>query len=336
MSRHTLHEDRLQRFSRLFVIYNTLAMGHQVNADDLAAACHCHRKTILRDLPFLREAGAEYRWDAKRRSYVLEAPLPQLRIELTLPEILALALWREALPTDSGLPYAPQARSAFQKLATHLPLTLREELETLRPLLSFQSETRHHYASHQQGTLQTVIEATRAQQTIEITYYTISRDEYSMRQINPYALALQGGYLNVVAYCLQRRAVRLFALDNILAVQATGAIFERQPRFSLAEFLQGSVGMLRGRPIDIVVRFEKKIARWARRYKWNFQPILEEQADGSLVMRAQVSGLDGIRTELLRWGSPVTVLEPPELQDALLKEAQALVEKYEKMSRHKA
>jgi predicted DNA-binding transcriptional regulator YafY len=56
---------------------------------------------------------------------------------------------------------------------------------------------------------------------------------------------------------------------------------------------------------------------------------LEEQADRSLVMRGQVSGLDGIRTELLRWGSPVTVLEPPALREALLKEAEALVKKYQ-------
>jgi predicted DNA-binding transcriptional regulator YafY len=325
----SLHEDRLQRLSRLFVIYNTLAMGQRVNADDLAAACHCHRKTIQRDLPFLQEAGAQYRWDAKQRSYVLEAPLPQLRVELTLPEILALALWREALPLESGLPYGPQARSAFQKLAGHLPLALRSELEALRPLLNVQGGIRHHYAPEQQAPLQGVIEAARSNHTIEMTYYTISRDEVSLRNVDPYALALQGGYLNLVAYCHQRKSMRLFALDNIRAVHSTDKCFQRQADFSLSEFLHGSLGMLRGEPIHIVVRFEPSIARWARRYRWSFHPTLEEQADGSIVMRGEVSGLDGIRTELLRWGSPVTVLEPPALRQALLKEAEALVKKYQ-------
>lgn len=45
-------------------------------------------------------------------------------------------------------------------------------------------------------------------------------------------------------------------------------------------------------------------------------------------MTGQVSGLDGIRTELLRWGSPVTVLEPAELREAILQEAQKIIEKY--------
>lgn len=105
-----LHDDRLHRFSRLFVVYHMLAMGGRVTASDMAAACHCDPKTLRRDLRFWQEAGADYRWDARKGSYVLESPPPLLSLELSIPEILALALWREALPTETGLPYDALAR----------------------------------------------------------------------------------------------------------------------------------------------------------------------------------------------------------------------------------
>ena len=321
----SLHDDRLHRFSRLFVVYNMLAMGGRVTANDMAAACHCDPKTIRRDLRFLQETGAQYRWDARKKSYVLESPSPLLSVELSVPEILALALWREALPTETGLPYDASARSGFDKLAGRLPAALREELNAIRDVVSVEAGARHHY---QQAPLQTLVEAARTSETVEMHYYTISRDVVTIREIDPYSLALRQGYMNLVAFCHQRRQVLLFSLDNIRGLRPTGQIFTKLPGFSLAKFLEGSVGMMRGEPIEIVVRFDASITRWAERYRWNFNPQLQREADGSLLLRGKVSGLEGIRTELLRWGSPVTVLEPAELREAILQEAQKIVEKY--------
>lgn len=315
----------LHRLSRLFLIYNILSMGGRVTGRDLAAACRCSTKTIRRDLDALEELGALCPWKAAKNSYVLEQPLPCHAVELSLAEILSLAMLRALAPVRAGMPYEAQAGTAFDKLASRLPSSLREELATLRAVMNGGVEARHDYV---QAPVQELVEAARSRHTLQMTYYSISRDAVSIRDVDPYSLVLQNGYFSLVGFCHQRQAPLLFALDNIRTLSATGRSFEKQRDFSLAQFMEGSLNMMRGEPVEIVVRFEASHARWARRFRWGFPHTLTPEADGAVLLRGKVSGLQGIRNELLRWGAGVRVLEPPQLCEEMRREAAAMLAHY--------
>ena len=55
---------------------------------------------------------------------------------------------------------------------------------------------------------------------------------------------------------------------------------------------------------------------------------IEEQADGSLVLRFQASGHFEITRWILRWGEHVEVLEPSALRQAIAQNLQAAAQQY--------
>ena len=116
--------------------------------------------------------------------------------------------------------YDASARTGFDKLAGRLPAVLREELKAIRDVVSIEAGARHHY---QQAPLQTLVEAARKSETVEMHYYTISRDVVTIRKVDPYSLALRQGYMNLVAFCHQRQQVLLFSLITFAACARPGS-----------------------------------------------------------------------------------------------------------------
>ncbi len=315
-------DGRLDRLTRLFLIYNTLASSEGVSGPDLALRCGITTRTLRRDLENLREAGAEVVHDPKRRAYVLERPLECLRVELSFDDLLALALVQGAVP--SGAPHEVLARRAFGKLLGRLPRALREEAQAAHGNVEPGSATRRDYRD---APWAEILGAATRRETLEVHYYSLSSDRSAWRRIDPYAITMPGGYLQMVGFCHTRGRVLTFALDGVRDLRSTGHKFQPQPGFSLGRFLENSLGTLCGEPHDIVVRFDASIARWARRRKWPFRHTLEADGD-ALLLRGTVSGLEEIRSELLSWGASVQVLEPSQLRQQMRAQAQALAALY--------
>jgi predicted DNA-binding transcriptional regulator YafY len=321
----SLTDDRLRRVTRLFIIATQLQSGARVTRADLAAACNCDRRTVTRDLSYLEEAGFAIRYDPLCRSYVLENPGDLLTVPFTLGEILALALAQDAMLAQAGTPFEAPLRIAFDRVSALVPCKLRQAMVSVHQAVAFDTATRRDYSA---APWQALMDAIRHRRTIEADYYSLSRDAVSTRQIDPYHLVLRQGFWNLVGRCHTRREVLLFALDGFRAIRPACETFVVPADFSLAEYLRGSVGVLRGKPTEIAVRFEAKVARWARRRRWSFPCALSEEPDGGLALRGTVAGLEEIAMELLRWGAGVTALEPPELRAKLREEAQAIAAKY--------
>jgi predicted DNA-binding transcriptional regulator YafY len=319
-----VHEDpeRLGRLTRLFLIYNTLASSDGVSGPDLALRCGVSTRTLRRDLESLSEAGAEVVYDPKRRAYVLERPLECQAVELSFDDLLALALVQGTVP--SGSPHEVLARRAFGKLLRRLPRALREEAQAAHGTVEPGSVSRRDY---QRAPWAEILGAATRRETLEIHYYSLSSDRSSWRLIDPYAITMPRGYLQMVGFCHTRRHVLTFALDGMRDLRSTGQTFQPQPGFSLGRFLENSLGTLRGEPHEIVVRFDASIARWARRRRWPFRHSLEADGD-HLILRGTVSGLKEIKSELLSWGASVQVLEPAELRQQMRAQAQALAGLY--------
>src|SRR5579871_69414 len=318
--------DRLRRLTRLFVIVNLLQSGSRVTLADLAAACGCCTKTIQRDLTYLNEAGVAYVYDPALHSYTLLSPVPLLTVQFSVEGTMAPALAKEAVVGQSGTPFEGAVHTAFEKVMALLPPAFRQELAEVPQFILFQSDTRRDYGA---APWKTLLAAARARETVEMDYFVLSRNEMTIRKVDPYCLTLRKGYWELVGFCHLRQEVRLFALDGIRSLRLTDQTFCMPKDFSLAEFMRGSVGVLRGDLTEIAVRFEPSVARWARRRKWEFPHTLTEEPDGTLMLRGTVSGLLEIQRELMQWGAGATVLEPSSLRAALLAKAQAIAAKYE-------
>lgn len=78
-----------------------------------------------------------------------------------------------------------------------------------------------------------------------ITYYSLSSDQVSQRQLDPYCLVYRNGACYLIAYCHNRDEVLLFRVDRIREVSITGENFEIMHGFSKDDYLRNVWGIER-------------------------------------------------------------------------------------------
>ena len=71
------------------------------------------------------------------------------------------------------------------------------------------------YSPETPGRLGKLEAAISKQRTVKFTYWSISRDEYSERIVNPYGLLSDNGLWYVIGHDLERDAMRTFRVSRI-------------------------------------------------------------------------------------------------------------------------
>lgn len=316
---------------RLHKIDQLIRQKNYPNVPLMSRALEVSTRTIERDLEFLRDSlGAPLKYDSRRRGYFYtDDNFSLLRLKLTEGELVALYLGQKLLAQYKGTPYEAGIIQAFAKIRTFLPESVEVDFAELDEFLSFAVEPLRGEEEAMAARFREVAEAIRERETLDITYYTASRDAESRRLVDPYHLRCHHGAWYLIAYCHTRQEVRIFALDRVRALCRTGQHFEIPSGFSLEEYLAHSLGIERGRELRrAVIRFDAEQARWVRERQWHPSQELEPQSDGSLLLKVTVSGLGELKRWVLGFGCHAEVLEPVELREDLAREAACLAEKY--------
>jgi predicted DNA-binding transcriptional regulator YafY len=131
--------------------------------------------------------------------------------------------------------------------------------------------------------------------------------------VHPYGF-LYGNRHYLVAWSENERArnVRQFALANIERVEILDATFTREPTFSLAAYAERSFGVFQEKPSDVVWKFSPSAAADAREFQFHPTQTMEDQPDGSLIVRFRAGGALEMAWHLFTWGSEVEVIKPKE------------------------
>jgi predicted DNA-binding transcriptional regulator YafY len=149
---------------------------------------------------------------------------------------------------------------------------------------------------------------------LALEYYKENEDEFSRRDIEPYALinGREGWY--VMSYDTSREAVRHFRLDRIKSATPTGRRFE--PRRGIDPVADvdgwprtGEVPASR----QALVWISPERARWVREQR----PVQWELDDGSVVVAFSFAGLDWLVREVLKEAGDAAVLEPADARQAV-------------------
>jgi proteasome accessory factor C len=163
--------------------------------------------------------------------------------------------------------------------------------------------------------------AADAYETVEVDYYSASRDEETTRRIDPLLVFTDAGHWYVDAYCHRTEAVLHFRADRVSAVRPTGEHFEARPVDPPAP------GVFRPGPDTPVVTLDlPKRAGWvAESY-----PVesIEERKNGRLKVRMAISGPAFLERLLLRAGPTSKVVEPKELKSAARDAAARVLSRY--------
>ena len=232
-------------------------------------------------------------------------------LRLTRNEAIALYLRGTSLAATPGLRESRALSSALDKLREGLgPESLEDVAGRIETISGRGAEV-----------LDRVRAAAAAGERLEIDYFAASSGQTTTRRIAAEEVFSSMGNWYVAAWDMSVDDERLFRLDRIKAVRATGERFERR----------GLAGA--GRPLytashdDVEVRLRlAPEARWVSEY---YEVTEEsERPDGSLEVALPTKRLEWVARLLLSLGTSAEVLAPPELRDRVSELAGRALERY--------
>jgi proteasome accessory factor B len=198
--------------------------------------------------------------------------------------------------------------------------------------------------------LEVLTEAALRRKRVSMRYYTISRDETTQRDVDPYGLGYAGQAWNrgawyLVGYCHLREAVRIFKLDRIRgtakihAPDADAPDFAAPESFNIRDYLNKARWEMRelaqalgggpARAEDVLVRFPAGVASAIR----ELVPSAEVDDAGGrsekgVVLRFHVQERRAFCRFLLPYVEHLEVVSPPDMRDSLADLAREILARY--------
>jgi predicted DNA-binding transcriptional regulator YafY len=160
--------------------------------------------------------------------------------------------------------------------------------------------------------------------TVRIRYHSFHSDEESDRTVEPYHLTYFNGGLYLVAYCHLRKAVRIFAVERVRALDLLKTKFMPPADFDVARYLNNALGILRGDLVTVRVAFARAVARYIRERLWHPSQQFRDLSDGRLEVTLKVADTLEVRRWILGYGVQAEVFEPASLREALRIAAEAV------------
>ncbi len=169
--------------------------------------------------------------------------------------------------------------------------------------------------------LEAVRTAAEHAERIEVDYWSAGRDETTTRRIDPRSVFFALGEWYVDAWCHRARDDRLFRVDRIRAVRATGEHFEAVP----STLGPGDVYRPRAEDPRVTLSLPSSATWVAESY-----PVeaVDEQDDGRLRVRLAVSEPTWLARLLLSVGPEARVEDPSELSDVGRDAAGRIADRY--------
>ena len=156
---------------------------------------------------------------------------------------------------------------------------------------------------------------------LSIEYYKENEDEFSRRDIEPYALinGREGWY--VTSYDPGRGDVRHFRLDRIKSVTPTGRHFA--PRADVDPVADVD-GWPRTGEVPASRRARVWISRERARWIREERAVQQELEDGSMVVEFAFAGIDWLVREVLKEAGDAAVIEPADAREAVRRTAESI------------
>ena len=307
---------------RLLTLLELLQARREMGGEEIAERLEVTPRTVRRYIRGLQDMGIPIEAERGRAGGYRMRPgfkLPPLMFtnEEALVLVLGLLAAERLGLATSGL----AVEGALAKLDRVLPETLRDRLRAAQETLQLGLGDPDHERGHADGeTVLTLSAAARNGVRLRFRYRS-SRGEESERFLDPYGIAFHNGRWYVAGWDHLREAMRTFRLDRILDIEPTRESFEAPEGFDLMDEIQRSMASV---PYRWSAEVRLEISMEEARRLVNPSVGAVEAMDGGVRLRIGADDLDWIVRRLSLLGVAFTVLDPPELRDAVLKEAARL------------
>lgn len=313
---------------RMLKIHDELRRGALINSTKLTRLLEVSRKTIVRDIAFMRDRlELPIEFDTQIQAYRYTQPVTAFpTVNVSEGELLALLVAQRALQQYRGTPFHRQLEASFEKLSRGL----RDRI-SFSPADELQSVSFKNIGLGKTdlAIFNTLSAAVLHQHEVAFVYRKPGDTKSSSRRVRPYHLANRENLWYLIGHDLERDALRTFALPRISDVTNTKRSFTRPADFSPEKFFATALGVLGGTGnYRVVIRFSSAVAERIREREWHESQEMRDLPQGALELRLRLGALTEVEQWILSWGAHAEVLSPPELRATFRQTATALAHIY--------
>lgn len=307
---------------RLLAMLELLQTHRHLTTADLATRLSVDERTVRRYAGTLAELGVPVEGRRGRHGGYRLMPgykLPPLM--LTDDEAVAVALGLVAAERIGLAAQAPATATALAKIQRVLPAALAERLSAVLAAIGF--TLRRRAATPGEGITSMLLslgEATRSHRRVRLDYRSY-RGGPSRREVDPYGLVFHAGHWYVPARDHASGELRTFRLDRVADLTLLPASFDPPAEFdAVAHVLEALARVPYAWSVTVLLETDLATAR--ARVPLTIAQLAE--ARGGVLLHTRAERLDGMAQMLSGLGWPFTVVEPPELRDAVAAHAEQL------------
>lgn len=314
-------EGARRPLERVLRIHEMISRGNFPNCSSIARELEVNRKTIQRDINFMRdELDLPLEYDESSHGYCYTRPVNEFPfLKTTAEDLVALILARNALNPLRGSALEASLRSSFQRLQSGMSEQVTIPWSDVDQAFSVKSMG---MAEHDVFLFNRLATAVLESREIEFDYRKLRDDEPMHRHLQPYHLVEVDGGWYIIGYDLDRKARRTFAVQRMRSVHLTKRTFTRASDFRLEDHFAGSFGVWsgdegKGRRYPIRIRFSGFAARIVAERRWHpSQEIHFIEENGSVIdLTMELSALEDVARWIMGFGGQAEAMEPPELRE---------------------
>lgn len=321
------------RIHRLLRILTLIQSEPGWKSTRLALECQTSARNVYRDIAVLRAAGIPVEYDAQLGGYRVRKEFFLPAVELTLDESLALVALAEHIGGKEQIPMMGAAARAIEKVRCNLPARVQQELALIDPHLNIQLQPAGP-ADQIKDVYQKMRLALVQKRALQCEYDAVTKEGDGRPFLfEPYTLFFSQRAWYAVGYHHGRRGLRTLKLNRFCACGLTARRYTIPKSFSLQKHLGNAWRMMRGdKTYDVELWFDPAFAQTIEDTHWHKTQQVRWQADGSIVFKVKVDGLEEIIWWILSMGPHCVVRKPAELAQRIGDLASAVVHRYESAS----
>lgn len=306
---------------RVLSLLELLQSHGRLSGSEIAVRLGVDKRTVRRYIRALEDLGIPVTTEQGRDGgYMLVAGFKLPPMMFTNDETLALSLGLLAAK-NLQLPDTDAAISSIQaKLERVMPAKLKSRTRAIADTIQVIIPGAEAETSGQH--LTPLLEALEQQRSV-IIHYASYQQAVGVRQVDPYGLLFRLGRWYMCGYCHLRRELRTFRLDRLQHIELQQHQFQRPQHFDSAEHFNRSLYDMPGNlDVQIVFHTDKQTAM---RAIGSTASMLKSHAEGLLLSSRTDSCL-----HLAQWLSQLpfdfSIIEPPQLKQALKQQAERLLQ----------
>jgi len=296
----------------------------------IAEIFNISERTAYRDFITLSLAGIPvYSAPGRGGGYFIDKDcfLPPLRF--TCEEAASILIAAKFFQSQKGFPYQQHIQLALEKIEGVLETENKQYMQKIDKKISVFLSKFKDYQQYN-AIFQDINKAIMEKRQIKITYYSISNDEITKRNLDPFHLMFRGGFWYLIAFCHLRNEIKMFRIDRIRDIELTDKSFQIPADFSLSSYIGKSWNVVRGEGevYQVEIKVSPPASRWVREeVRHPTQKIIPLENE-NILFKAEVSSLTEIQRWVLQLGSCAEVVAPEELKKDVIKEIEGMRGKY--------